>query len=101
MAGDNREKFHIKLHVYDSDLNVAINRDEEALCRNAAKLADDTVNYYSSRFKGKRSEKDILYMSLIEIALRYEKESKRNDTAPYSDILNQLTSEIEQALSDN
>ena len=101
MAGDNREKFHIRLHVYDSDLDVTIKREEEALCRNAAKLADDTVNNYSSRFKGKRSEKDILYMALIDIALRYEKESRRNDTAPYSDILNQLTSEIEQALSDN
>ena len=37
-------------------------------------------------------------MALLDIALRYEKESSRNDTAPYSVILNKLTSEIEEAL---
>ena len=37
-------------------------------------------------------------MALIDIALRYEKESGRNDTAPYLDILTQLTAEIEDAL---
>jgi cell division protein ZapA len=37
-------------------------------------------------------------MTLIDIALRYEKESARNDTAPFSDILATLTSEIEEAM---
>ena len=37
-------------------------------------------------------------MALIDIALRYEKESTRNDTGPYSDILGKLTSEIEDVL---
>ena len=101
MAEDNRDKLHIRLHVYDADLNVTIQRDEEAFYRNAAKLVTDTVNTYYSRYKGKRTDKDVLYMALIDIALRYEKESYRNDTAPYSDILNKLTSEIEHALSDN
>ena len=39
-------------------------------------------------------------MALIEIALRFEQESRRNDTAPYSNILVKLTSEIEDALKD-
>jgi len=37
-------------------------------------------------------------MALIDVALRYEKEAARNDTAPYNDILEKLTSEIEDAL---
>ncbi|CUP83803.1 Uncharacterised protein [Segatella copri] len=37
-------------------------------------------------------------MALIDVALRYEKESDRNDTKPYDDILEKLTSEIEDAL---
>lgn len=98
MAEENRDKLHIRLHVYDTDLNITIQRDEEVYYRNAAKLITDTVNTYASLFKGKRTDKDILYMALIHIALRYEKESNRNDTAPYSDILNKLTSEIEDAL---
>ena len=100
MAEDNRDRLHIRLHLYDTDLSVTIPRDdvEEEFYRNAAKLITDTVNTYSSLFKGKRTDKDILYMALLDIALRYEKESSRNDTAPYSVILNKLTSEIEEAL---
>ena len=38
-------------------------------------------------------------MTLIEIALRYEKELGKNDTTPYDNILSQLTSEVEEALN--
>ena len=37
-------------------------------------------------------------MALIDIALRYEKELERNDTVPYSNTLEKLTSEIEDIL---
>lgn len=98
MAEENRDKLHIRLHVYDTDIAVNVYREDEALYRNAAKLITETVNTYANLFKGKKSDKDLLYMALIDIALRYEKESKRNDTAPISDILVKITSEIEDAL---
>lgn len=100
MAGDNRDKLQIRLHVYDTDMSVTVMREDEEYYRKAAKLITDTVNTYASVFKAKRSEKDILYMALIDIALRYEKESARNDVTPYSQIISQLTSEIEDALKD-
>ena len=56
------------------------------------------MNSYSQIFKGKKSDKEILYMALIDIALRYEKNEGKNDTAPYNDILHKLTSEIEEAM---
>ena len=99
MAEENRDKLHIRLHVYDTDISVNVFRDDEEYYRNAAKLISDTVNTYASVFKDRKSEKELLYMALIDIALRYEKESVRNDTAPYSDILGKLTSEIEDALN--
>jgi cell division protein ZapA len=37
-------------------------------------------------------------MTLIDIALMYERERGKNDTAPYNDVLAKLTSEIEEAL---
>lgn len=37
-------------------------------------------------------------MAMLDIALHYEKETSRNDTAPFMDILTHLTSEIEEAL---
>ena len=92
------DKLHIRLHVYDTDMSINIDRSDEVYYRNAAKLITDRVNAYSSVFKGKKSDTEILYMALIEIALYYEKELDRNDTAPFSDILGKLTSEIEDAL---
>lgn len=97
MAGD---KLHIRLHVYDTDMSVNVIRDEEKLYRDAAKLITDTVNTYANAFRGRKSDKELLYMALIDIALRYEKESTRNDTAPFSDILGKLTSEMEDALKE-
>ena len=98
MAEDNKDKLHIRLHVYDTEMSVNVVREDEKMYRDAAKLITDTVNTYADVFKGRKSDKDLLYMDLIDIALRYEKESTRNDTEPYSDILGKLTSEIEDAL---
>ena len=98
MAEQEQDKLLIRLHVYDTDLSVRIPREDEEYYRKSAKLIDDTVNSYTKIFKGRKSDKEILYMALIDVALRYEKESDRNDTKPYDDILEKLTSEIEDAL---
>ena len=98
MVKENKEKLHIRLHVYDMDLAVNIIRGDETYYRDGAKLITDTVNTYAEVFKGRESDKEILYMALIDIALRYEKENSRNDTAPYLDVLEKLTSEIEDVV---
>ena len=98
MAEQEQDKLLIRLHVYDTDLSVRIPREDEEYYRTSAKLIDDIVNSYAKIFKGRKSDKEILYMALIDVALRYEKESDRNDTKPYDDILEKLTSEIEDAL---
>lgn len=100
MAEENN-KLNIKIHLYDTEMAVKVYRDEEEVYRNAAKLINDTVNTYAKILKGKRGEKEILYAAMLDIALRYEKEAKRNDTMPYSNILSKLTSEIEEALKNS
>lgn len=92
------EKLHIRLHVYDTEIPVNVYREDEEAYRKAARLITQTVNTYAGIFKARKSEKEILYMALIDIALRYEKESGRNDVGPVNDILAKLTSEIEEAL---
>ena len=99
MAEESKEKLKIRLHVYDTEIAVNVVRDDEEYYRKAAKLITDTVNTYADIFKGRKSDKDLLYMALIDIALRYEKEAGRNDTSIYQDILGKLTSEIEEALN--
>lgn len=94
------EKLHIRLHVYDTDMSVTIPREDEEYYRRCAKLITDIVNSYSAVFKGRKSEKEILYMALIDIALRYEKKAGSTDATPYNNILAELTSEIENALDE-
>lgn len=98
MSEANGERLHIRLHVYDTDMPVTVPREDEEFYRKCAKLITDIVNSYSAVFKGRKSDKEILYMALIDIALRYEKESKRHDAMPFNDILGKLTLEIEEAL---
>ena len=56
------------------------------------------MNSYTKIYKGRKSDKEILYMALLDVALRYEKEEGKNDTQPYNEILEKLTAEIEDAL---
>lgn len=98
MAEVDKEKLLIRLHVYDTEMQVNVPREDEALYRNAAILISETVNSYASYYKDRKTEKELLYMAMIDIALRYEREKKRNDTVPFSDILEKLTSEIEESL---
>ena len=52
------DKLHIRLHVYDTELSVNVPRDDEEYYRSAAKLITDTVNTYSTLFKGKKAKKE-------------------------------------------
>ena len=98
MAEVNNEKLNIRLHVYDEEIQVAVKRSDEEYYRAAAKLITDRYNAYAQAYKGKKGEHTIALMALIDIALMYERELGKNDTAPYNDILTKLTSEIEEAL---
>ena len=98
MAEVNKEKLHIRLHVYDEEIEVTVNREDEEFYRLAAKLITDRYNAYAQAYKGKKTEHTISLMTLIDIALLYQRSKRRNDTAPYNDILQKLTSDIEEAL---
>ncbi len=98
MVDQTQDKLQIRLHVYDTDLSVRIPREDEEYYRKSAKLIDDIVNSYTKIYKGRKSDKEILYMALLDVALRYEKEEGKNDIQPYNEILEKLTAEIEDAL---
>lgn len=98
MGESDKEKLRIRLHVYDTDMTVTIPRAEEECYRAAAKLITDVVNNYSAVYKDRKGEKEILYMALIDISLRYQKETRKHDILPVTDILTKLTSEIDEAL---
>ena len=101
MAEPNREKLHIRLHVYDAEIEVTINREDEEYYRAAAKLITDRYNAYAQAYQGRKSDHLIALMTLVDVALLYQKERTHNDTSPYDDILKRLTAEIESTLGEN
>ncbi len=78
---------------------VKVPRDEEELYRRAEKVINSKVNTYNEILNGRRSEKEILFAVMLDIAVSLEREARRNDTGPFSEILDKLTGEIEEALS--
>ena len=98
MAEQNKDRLHIRLHVYDEEIEVVVNRDDEEYYRLAAKLITERYNAYSQAYRGRKSEHTIALMTLIDIALMYQKERSHNDTLPYDNVLALLTAEIEEAL---
>jgi len=97
---NNKDRLHIRLHVYDEEIEVVINRDDEEFYRSAAKLITERYNAYAQAYKGRKSDHTIALMTLIDIALVYQKERAHNDTAPYDNVLARLTTEIERALGE-
>ena len=98
MAEQNKNRLHIRLHVYDEDIEVVINREDEEFYRLAAKLITERYNAYAQAYKGRKNEHIISLMTLVDIALLYQKERSHNDTAPYDNVLARLTKEMEEAL---
>ena len=99
MAEQEKDRLHIRLHVYDEEISVVINRDDEEYYRNAAKLITERYNAYAGRYQGRKSEHTIALMTLVDIALLYQKERAHNDTMPYDNVLARLTREMEEALN--
>lgn len=92
-------KLNIRIHLYDTDMNVKINREDEEMYRKGATLITEVVGSYMDYYKGLKSDKDILYMALVDIVLRFQREAKRNDVTPFSKILAELSTEITDALN--
>jgi cell division protein ZapA len=96
MAEQNKQ--HIRVHLYDEDIDVLVSLDEEMFYRAAAKLITDRYNAYAKVYRGRKSDHTVALMTLLDIALLYQKEHAHNDTLPYDVVLARLTKEMEEAL---
>lgn len=100
MAEVDSSKINIRLHIYDLEISTKVPREDEALYRKGGALINELLNAYYAKFKGLRSDKEISYYAMIDLAVRLGHELERNDTKPYDDILLKLTSEIETELGE-
>ncbi len=94
------EKLRIKLHLYETDLMVNVPREEEQYYRAAAKQVTETVNTYAKIYQGKKTHNDVMYMAMLDLALRSNKLAALNDTQPFMELIAKLTQEIEEMMPD-
>ena len=94
------EKLRIKLHLYETDLMVNVPREEEQYYRAAAKQVTETVNTYAKIYQGKKTHNDVMYMAMLDLALRSNKLAALNDTKPFMELIAKLTQEIEEVMPD-
>ena len=94
------EKLRIKLHLYETDLMVNGPREEEQYYRAAAKQVTETVNTYAKIYQGKKTHNDVMYMAMLDLALRSNKLAALNDTQPFMELIAKLTQEIEEVMPD-
>ena len=94
------EKLRIKLHLYETDLMVNVPREEEQYYRAAAKQVTETVNTYAKIYQGKKPHNDVMYMAMLDLALRSNKLAALNDTQPFMELIAKLTQEIEEEMPD-
>ena len=73
MAETKNEKLHIRLHVYDEDIDVTVERSEEEYYRAAAKLITDRYNVYAQIYK------DIKIVLISTVCLRALHRCRQSD----------------------
>lgn len=95
---ENVKKQHITINIYDTSIPIMVPKEQEYLYREAGSMINERLNAYFSTYKGLKNDKEIIYYAMIDIALRCVTESKKNDVSPITDILSNLSSEIDEVL---
>ena len=98
MAEVNKEKQHFSLNICNEKIDIYVKGDEEAFYRDAEKLARNTYSKYEELFKGRRSERFVAATALLEIGVKYQMEHASKDIDSYNNLLQRLTSDIDEAL---
>ena len=91
-------KQHITLNIHDTVISIMVPQEDEAKYREAGTLINERLNTYFNYYKDAKSNKEIYFYAMIDIALKYINESKRNDTKPILNVLEELNKEIEDSL---
>ena len=91
-------KQHITLNIHDTVISIMVPQEDEAKYREAGTLINERLNTYFNYYKDAKSNKEIYFCAMIDIALKYINESKSNDTKPIINILEELNKEIEESL---
>ena len=85
------DKIKISLQMGGATFPLTIRREDEEIVRNAAKQVDTRLNTYRERYKGER----IITLVAYQFALESLQHQQRNNTAPYTQKIAELTELLE------
>jgi cell division protein ZapA len=91
------DTFQITLKLGGQSFSITIKRDEELFYRDAEKLINQRYSYYANHFPG-QNVTTYLLMTVLDIAVRLQKESANGNIQPIMATLNGLVNEINSAL---
>ena len=91
------DTFQITLKLGGQNFSMTIKRDEELFYRDAEKLINQRYNYYANHFPG-QAVTTYLLMTVLDIAVRLQKEAANGNIQPVMSTLTGLVSEINNAL---
>ncbi|MDR0746187.1 MAG: cell division protein ZapA [Mediterranea sp.] len=94
------DKIKINLQIAETNYPLTINRDEEEMVREAAKQVNIRLNAYRTHYPSLNLEK-VIAMVAYEFSLETLKQKQRNDTAPYTEKIEELTGVLESYFKSN
>lgn len=95
------EQFVINIDIAGKKYSLTIMRREEELMRKAASQLNDKILQYRKHFsKEEVDTRDLLAMVAFHLSKDNLQLESRNDTTPFTDKIQQLTTELERYLKE-
>ena len=89
------EEFLINIVIVGKKYPLTIKRHEEELVRAAADQINSKILQYRQHFAVEVDTKDLLAMVAFQLSMHNLELEKRNDTNPFTDKIQELTTELE------
>ena len=93
-------QLRIKVIIAGMTFFLRIDPKEEEAIRKAIKHVDDKLNVYREHFPGQTTEK-YLAMIALHIGTLYQQEKMRTDTRPFIEKFEELSTTLDEFLSEN
>ena len=94
------DKLSIRINIGDKYYPLRIERNEEEVIRKAAKIINDKLSQYRSKYS-KRDMVDLLAMTALQYTKKYIEFEVNDDQANLDEELKQLNIELEDYINQN
>ena len=88
------DKFLIHVEIAGKSYGIRINRSEEQVAREAVRQIRKKMDQYRKKYSDV-DVKDLLAMVAFQLSMHNLELEKRNDTNPFTDKIQELTTELE------